>query len=187
MDWFNVAPQPKKKYDAFGREIGSDTPATVINKDLVPAASNKLEFARQYQADPARWDKAFNYLKTTDFSTVQPGRYPIDGDNVYAVITLGPGRSPDTAMWESHRNYEDIHYVISGKEQLGIIPIKEAKVLEPYDSAKDLAHYTAKGKYYTAVPGTFYIVTTEEAHRPGLKADGYDGQIKKLYIKVRRS
>ena len=188
MDWFKGRGEQKKKYDAFGRELEPDTPAAILNKDLIPDPSaNKLEFARQYNANPSRWDKAFAFLKTTDFSTIQPGRYPIDGDDVYAVITLGPGKSPDTSLWESHHNYEDIHYVISGKEQLGIAPVSQAKVLQPYDSAKDLAHYTAKGKYYVAVPGTFYIVTTEEAHRPGLKADGYDGDIKKLYIKVRKS
>jgi len=194
MDWYRASDvaQPKKRYDAFGRELENTAEDSVarpiVNAGLKPDPSvNVVEFAKQYNANPSRWDKAFAYLKTTDFSTIQPGRYPIDGTDVYAVITLGPGKSPDTTLWESHRNYEDIHYVISGKEQLGIIPLTQAKVLQPYDSAKDLAHYTAKGKYYVATPGTFYIVTTEEAHRPGLKANGYDGDVKKLYIKIRKS
>lgn len=181
MGWY----KGPKKYDAFGREVQEDaSPVNVVKPD--PSA-DKLEFARQYSANPARWDKAFAWLKTTDFSTLGAGRYPIDGTDVYAVITVGPGKSPDTTLWESHRNYEDIHYVISGKELLGIVPLAEATVIQVYDSAKDLAHYSAKGKYYVETPGTFYIVTTKEAHRPGLKADGYDGDIKKLYIKIRKS
>ncbi len=198
MDWFkggSGAPS-KKKYDAFGRELedeSADTASnaaskTIVNAGLQPAPPvNMVEFARQYHANPSRWDKAFAYLKNTDFSTLKPGRYPVDGDDVYAVITLGPPKNvDDTTTWESHRNFEDIHYVISGKEKIGIIPLAQAKVVRQYDSARDLAGYSAKGSYYVATPGVFFIITTEEAHRPGIRADGSD-MVKKLFIKVRKS
>ncbi|HEY4334285.1 MAG TPA: YhcH/YjgK/YiaL family protein [Puia sp.] len=194
MDWFkggSGAPS-KKKYDAFGRELEDEsadsTSKTIVNAGLRPAPPvNMVEFARQYHANPARWDKAFAYLKNTDFSKLQPGRYPVDGDDVYAVITLGPPKMiDDTTTWESHRNFEDIHYVISGKEKIGIIPLAQAKVVRPYDGARDLAGYSAKGSYYVATPGVFFIITTEEAHRPGIKVDGSD-MVKKLFIKVRKS
>lgn len=184
MDWFKVkgSAPAKKKYDAFGREL-EDESATLQPGSPV----NKLEFARQYHANPSRWDKAFTYLKNTDFSTLQPGRYPIDGDDVYAVITLGPPKMmDDTTTWESHRNFEDIHFVISGKEKIGIIPLSQANVVRKYDPGHDLAGYSAKGSYYVATPGIFFIITTEEAHRPGIKEDGCD-LVKKLYIKVRKN
>ena len=202
MDWFKggSGASSKKKYDAFGREVedpSEDTasttaPATaskaIVNANLQPAPPvNMVEFARQYHANPSRWDKAFAYLKNTDFSKLQPGRYSVDGDDVYAVITLGPPKMiDDTTTWESHRNFEDIHYVISGKEKIGIIPLAQAKVVRQYDSARDLAGYSAKGQYYIATPGVFFIITTEEAHRPGIRADGSD-MVKKLFIKVRKS
>lgn len=195
MDWFRGGSggQPKKKYDAFGREVEDPLEDTVskaiVNTGLKPELPvNMVEFARQYHANPARWDKAFTYLKNTDFSKVQPGRYPIDGNDVYAVITLGPPKKmEDTTLWESHRNFEDIHYVISGKEKIGIIPLAQAKVAKEYNSATDLANYTAKGSYYVATPGVFYIITTQEAHRPGIRADDSGNEVKKLFIKVRKS
>ncbi|MBS1660377.1 MAG: YhcH/YjgK/YiaL family protein [Bacteroidetes bacterium] len=179
MDWFK---EGKKKYDAFGRELEDES------TNFQPGSPvNMIEFARQYHANPSRWQKAFDYLKHTDFSTVEPGRHAIDGDDVYAVITLGPPKvMDDTTTWESHRNYEDIHYVIDGKERLGIIPLSEAKVVNKYDPAHDLAGYSATGKYYVATPGLFFIITTEEAHRPGIREEGCD-KVKKLFIKVRKS
>ncbi len=35
-----------------------------------------------------------------------------------------------------------------------------------------------------AEPGTFFIFTPEDAHRPGIKVDGFD-TLKKVVIKVR--
>jgi YhcH/YjgK/YiaL family protein len=194
MDWFKggTAEPAKKKYDPFGRELedeSGDTAAkVVVNANLKPGSPvNMVEFARQYHANPSRWDKAFAYLKNTDLSTVQPGRYPIDGGDVYAVITLGPPKMiDDTTTWESHRNFEDIHYVISGKERIGIIPLAQAKVVKQYDSGHDLAGYSAKGSYYVATPALFFIITTEEAHRPGIREEGCN-MVKKLYIKVRKN
>ncbi|HEY4290499.1 MAG TPA: YhcH/YjgK/YiaL family protein [Puia sp.] len=194
MDWFKggTAAPVKKKYDSFGRELEDESADTtskaVVNANLQPGTPvNMVEFARQYHANPSRWDKAFAYLKNTDFSALQPGRYPIDGDDVYAMITFGPPKKmDDTTTWESHRNFEDIHYVISGKEKIGIIPLSEATVVRKYDSGHDLAGYSAKGSYYVATPGIFFIITTEEAHRPGIREEGCD-LVKKLYIKVRKS
>ncbi len=183
-------PKPKRTYDAFGREIDTAPTDTALPKVLNDPSPdpmvNQAEFARQYRANPERWDRAFWWLRHTDLATLPAGRYPIDGDDVYATISDGPPKMIDTTEWESHRNFEDIHYVISGCEQIGIIPVGKAKLLRPYEAEKDLASYSAKGKYYPGNPGRFYIVTTEEAHRPGLKADGCD-HLKKLYIKVRKS
>jgi biofilm protein TabA len=194
MEWFkdHNGLAGKRKYDAFGREVPNDSADTalqrIVNSNLRPDPTvNKIEFAKQYAANPSRWDKAFAYLRNTDFSTVQPGRYPIDGNDVYALITLGPAKLSDTVMWEAHRNYEDIHYVISGKEKIGIVPLSQAKSIEKYNSERDLGHYAAKGTFHVAEPGTFFIITTEEAHKPGIKTDGYDSVVKKLVVKVKKS
>src|ERR1700761_7053942 len=53
-------------------------------------ATNYLEFAKQYQANKAYWDKAFAFLNDPKLDTLKPGKYVIDGDNVYATITDAP-------------------------------------------------------------------------------------------------
>ncbi len=67
---------------------------------------------------------------------------------------------------------------------MGVAPVSEATVTEAYDSANDIGFFDAEGEYYTAEPGTFFIFTPEDAHRPGIKAEGSD-TIKKVVVKVR--
>jgi len=147
---------------------------------------NKQEFARQYQAGKTLWDKAFTYLRETDFSSLKPGKYPIDGENVFALVSEGATKELDKTLWEAHKNYQDIHYVISGKEKIGITPVASASISKEYDASKDIAFFTSKGKYYVSNPENFFIVFTQDAHRPGVKTEGAD-TVKKVVIKIRKS
>ncbi|WDF56731.1 YhcH/YjgK/YiaL family protein [Mucilaginibacter sp. KACC 22063] len=149
----------------------------------VDPSVNAVEFYKQYHADPALWQKVFTYLRDTDLEKLVPGKYPIDGDKAYASVTEGPSKEMDKANWESHRNYIDLQYVIKGKEKIGVVPINRAVVTNFYDPAKDAANYTAKGKYYIAEPGTFYLFFPQDVHRPNIKVDGFD-TVKKLVIKI---
>lgn len=146
---------------------------------------NKQEFAKQYHHNKERWDKAFAFMKETDLANLKPGKYPIDGENVFATVTEGPTKDTSRTRWEAHKVYQDIHYVISGKEMIGITPVSPAVIIIPYDSAKDVGFYSAKGKYYKSDKKVFFIVFPGDAHRPGIKVDGFP-IVKKIVIKVRR-
>ncbi len=148
------------------------------------SSTDQEEFAKQYHNNKAGWDKAFAYLKETDLNNLKPGRYAIDGENVYVIVTEAPTKDLEQTKWESHRNYNDIHYLISGKEKIGITPVSVAKLTEAYDPAKDIMFYTAEGKYHLAEPGTFFIISPNEAHRPSVKVDANE-VVKKIVIKVK--
>ncbi len=147
---------------------------------------DKQEFVKQYNQNKALWDKAFAYLKETDLVNIKPGRYAIEGENVFALVTEGATKDLDKTRWEAHKNYIDIHAVIRGKETMGIAPVSGAVISQEYDASKDIAFYTSEGKYYTSDTGNFFIAFTRDAHRPGIKADGADS-VKKVVIKVRNS
>ena len=147
---------------------------------------NAVEFYKQYHSNKQVWNKVFTYLKTQNMETLAPGKYPIDGDNAYAIITEAPSKEPDQAKWESHRNYIDLQYVIKGKEKIGVAPVSTVKVITPYDESKDAANYTADGTYYIASSDKFFLFFPEDAHRPNIKVDGYD-TVKKLVIKIKMS
>lgn len=156
--------------------------------DAKPAdAINKVEFAKRYHSNQAGWEKAFAFLKNTDFTRLRPGKYPIDDENVFATITEGPPREISNSKWEAHQLYSDIHFVVKGKEQIGIIEADKIKsnVAEAYSSAKDIVFYTTdEGRFYVAEPGLFYIVTPTEAHNPSNQVEGVVG-VKKVVVKVR--
>ncbi|QHV96846.1 YhcH/YjgK/YiaL family protein [Spirosoma endbachense] len=148
---------------------------------------NKLEFAKQYHANKAAWDKAFAFLRDTDFTRLRAGKYPIDDENVYATISEGPPREISPLKWEAHHTYNDIHFVVKGKEKIGVMPVANATVNQEYSATKDIGFYTIdNGNFYVAEPGNFFIVTTKEAHNPSNKIDGYDG-VKKVVVKVKNA
>ena len=146
---------------------------------------NKEEFARQYRINKTYWDKAFTWLKENNLQTIAKGKYPIDGDNVFASVTEDPSKDFDKTGWESHKKYIDVQCVITGDEKMGKWPVAEVtSVTKPYDETKDVANYTAPGKFYVIPAGTFIIFFPGEAHRPNITPGG-NKVVKKIVIKVR--
>lgn len=153
---------------------------------LTPHKSiNELEFARQYQLNKVLWDKTFAFLKEHDLKTLAKGKYPIDGDNAFVSVTEDPTKDFEKTGWESHRKYIDVQCVIMGEEKIGKYPVAECTITQAYNESKDVAHYTAPGKFYVIPAGTFIIFFPGEAHRPGISPDGKKQVEKKIVIKVR--
>ncbi len=145
---------------------------------------DKARFARQYQLNKDYWDKAFSFLKEHNLQTLANGRYPIDGENVFAIVTNNPTKLYDSTQWESHRNYIDLHYVVSGEEKIGVCAITKLTVTKSYDASKDVANYSGTGKIFSAAPGTFFLFFPSDGHRPGITPGG-EKPDKKIVIKIR--
>src|SRR5690242_793874 len=75
------------------------------------------EFARQYQLNQKYWEEAFAFMENNDLEKLPKGKYPIDGNHVFATITEDATKDFDKTRWESHRNYIDLQYVIEGEEK----------------------------------------------------------------------
>lgn len=153
--------------------------------NLQPHSSIDVQkFARQYQANKKYFDEAFAFLKNNDLNKLAPGKYPIDGDNVYASVTFDSTKDYDKSRWESHKKYIDLQYVISGEEKIGVAPVGELTVTEPYSEEKDLIHYSGTGKIYDAKPGIFFFFFPGTAHRPNITTGGNKPD-RKIVIKIK--
>lgn len=151
---------------------------------LVPAAStNKIEFAKQYNANKAVWDKVFAYLKNTDLNALPVGKYTIEGTAATVAVTDNPTKEYEKTSWESHRKFIDLQYVITGAEKMATAPIVDLKVTEPYLDAKDVAHYEGTGTQYEARQGTFFLFFPTDGHRVNIRVDGVEHD-KKIVIKI---
>jgi biofilm protein TabA len=146
---------------------------------------DQQQFARQYSKSKKWWDEAFAYLKKTNLSSLTPGNYPIDGEDVFVKVTEAVSKDVDSSKWESHHHYHDIHYVINGKEMIGITPVSEVTPTTAYDSSRDILFYTGFGPYFLAAPDRFFIIFSNQAHRPFIKVGGYEQKVKRIVIKVR--
>jgi biofilm protein TabA len=146
------------------------------------ASVNKDSFYVAYHRNPVLWDAAFAFLRTKGLDTLSPGKYPIMGDAVFATISEADTHKPEEVKWESHRDYIDLQYIISGKELIGVADTAKAKIIKPY--TPDVINYEVEGTYYTAGQGEFFLFFPNNAHRPTIKAPGYD-RTKKIVIKIR--
>jgi YhcH/YjgK/YiaL family protein len=149
-------------------------------------STDQLEFAKQYHANKAAWDKAIAFMSDHNLDSLKTGKYIIDGENVFADVTDNPSSELKDAKWHSHRQYCDIIYVIKGKEKTGIAAIKGAPVIIPFNDKGDSQFYNQdmKGRYYISNPDTFFILLPSDVHRPFIRVEGCS-YVKRIRIKIK--
>ncbi len=141
-----------------------------------------LPHAERYCSLHPRFAEAFAFLRREDLATLAPGRHPLDGEHLFAIVAHDQGKAREAAKLESHRRYIDIQYVIGGDEQMGWRPTVECRSPEgPYDSARDLQFFHEEPTSWARVQsGGFCIFFPEDAHMPLIG----EGAIHKVVVKV---
>jgi YhcH/YjgK/YiaL family protein len=142
-----------------------------------------LENAGKYTSLHPRFAKAFDYLKSIDLNTIEPGKYEIDGRDLHASVSAKEGVQAADAKFEAHNSYIDIQVCISGKEGMGWKP--RAKCVDPkseFNTEKDVIFFNDQpDMYFQLTDGQFVIFYPEDVHAPMIG----DGVIKKLVVKVK--
>src|SRR5512145_1954601 len=92
-----------------------------------------------YASISPRIKKSLEYISKTDFSAMEPGRYELDGSNIFALVQAYDSIPREQGKWECHRNYIDIQYIAEGVEQIGVNNIGKMKVTTEYNPEKDIA------------------------------------------------
>ena len=131
-------------------------------------------------------EAGLEFLERADLAALPDGRHAIRGDEVYALVMRAPSKSPADARFESHRDYIDIQYLLSGDETMGVLPIEELTGATPYDSSKDIVFYATPSKYpvLRLPPGHFAVFFPPDGHQP-MCHGGAPGQLHKAVVKVR--
>jgi len=138
----------------------------------------------QYHKYPERWKLAFDFLKKGDLEALEVGDHELDGKTVFIKVSAYDTKDQDSAYYELHHHYSDIHYVISGKEYIDARDRQELHLKTPYDAQRDIEFYSdSKPRYHLAYPGNFLIFFPGSLHRPGIRVDN-SIPVKKLVIKV---
>ena len=67
----------------------------------------------KYVALNRSFQTVIDYLKANDLKSMEPGHYPIDGDNIFVNIQEGFGKTKDEAKVECHHEMIDILPLVS--------------------------------------------------------------------------
>jgi YhcH/YjgK/YiaL family protein len=143
---------------------------------------DQLNRSPRYIGLHKKFDAAFHYLASQDFSAVEPGRIDLEGDNLYAMVQAYTTRTPEQGIWEAHRRYIDVQYIISGRERILFAPIEQMQ-LGIYIPERDFLPLTGNGSTLDLSASFFVIFYPEDAHMPGLAID-FPEPVKKVVVKV---
>ncbi|MGV8093615.1 MAG: YhcH/YjgK/YiaL family protein [Mangrovibacterium sp.] len=148
---------------------------------------NKKEFAERYFQYPQRWEKAFAFLATKDLATIEPGRYELEGSDLFVNISEYVTKNEEEVPFEAHQEYADIQYIVTGEEKIGVTTFENKPITVPYDSIRDVAFITSdENNFRPATPEKFFIFFPNDAHRPGVKVNE-NATVRKVVVKVKIS
>lgn len=143
---------------------------------------DKLINADKYLILHPGFAKAFGFLRRPDIADLPDAKYEIYGKRIYATVFDGRGKGRKSSRLEAHRKYIDIHYSISGFDEVGWNPVQECSVKEGgYNGRKDFQLFADVPKIWIPhAPGTFLIFFPEDAHAPMTVAK----DLRKVVVKV---
>lgn len=145
---------------------------------------DRLENNSIYCAINKRFSQAFKYIYDTDLSLLTPGIYTICGDEIFVIVSEYETKSLSEGLWEAHKEYIDIQYIIKGNEKIGCCNIKNLVVEKQYDAEFDVVLGQASGNLISLNEGEFMVLFPEDVHKPGIVNNKIE-QVKKVVIKVR--
>lgn len=117
-----------------------------------------------------------------------PGRYALQGDNIFMNVMQFATQSPEQKKAELHQQYIDIQVLLSGEERILFGLSDSARQCEEMHVEDDyqLCSQIADEQAIVLKPGRFVIFMPREPHKPGCMVQA-PMDIKKVVIKVRAS
>ncbi|MCW3088697.1 MAG: hypothetical protein JWQ78_2083 [Sediminibacterium sp.] len=146
---------------------------------------DSLGNASKYISLHPLFERAFDYINSTDLTALEVGKFDIDGDNLRGIVSdKNAMTAPESvAKFECHKKHIDIQVCIRGKETFGWKPkISCVSPRGEYNAEKDVLFYEdAPDMFFGLTDNQFVIFYPEDVHAPMIG----DGMIKKLVVKVK--
>jgi YhcH/YjgK/YiaL family protein len=135
-----------------------------------------IQTGSRYRTVHPGFSQAFDFLEQCFKCGVEPGRYEMDGDNVYALVMQYTPAEKETPRFETHDRYIDIQCMLRGSEYQWYLPRSELRDATQYNEEKDFTLYSFSGEGSRLMlnPGDFAVYFPEDGHLPGMMAGSED-------------
>jgi biofilm protein TabA len=131
--------------------------------------------------------KALAVVKRCDRLNLREGRIDL-GDGIFLIVssydTIIAG---DTIEVEGHFKYIDVQILISGEEEIGVLPGRKVPHKSQYNEERDYWNgLVTDGEMEKILLGKddYLVLFPEDAHAPQLAVHGYPQNVKKIVAKV---
>ena len=131
-------------------------------------------------------EEAVAYLKEQDLAAMEVGTYEVDGD-FYFMIQEYETKEPDVCRLETHKNYIDIQWIISGEEEIDTVSRTGLEADEEYDEKRDVAFWKEPEEMCQSIltTGSYAVLPPSIAHKPQMRAGKEACHVKKCVAKVK--
>ena len=153
-------------------------------KGTPDASLDIATFALHYTKHPERWKKVFEFLRDNDLNTLPLGKQTL-GDDITVNVQEYMTREPGNEVFEGHRKYIDLQYVVSGRELQAFANINDTiETIDTYNEKKDVGHYkVAVVNYHVIRPNQFTIFFPADIHLPNIQY-GEKEKVRKVVFKI---
>lgn len=143
---------------------------------------DKIDHIETYASISERLSKGLQLLRETDFSALEPGRYEVDGSELYFMIQSYQSKEKNDTP-EAHKKYIDIQYLISGEELVGVGSLSEMTEEVTANPDSDFWLYHGPLSNIKLGAGWFAVFFPQDPHAPGIAVD-QPAPVKKVVVKV---
>ncbi len=138
----------------------------------------KIEDFEKYFVLNKNFKKAFEWLKISDTAPMNE-KIEIDGESVWGKVFSDSG---ENKIYEAHRRFADIHFIVSGKEEFAWADIDALTVIKEYDLSADYLLLEGNVNSFLMKEGMFCICFPEDAHIPAYSVKS--GTAKRAMVKA---
>ncbi len=113
------------------------------------------------------FERVFEFLTNLDSNT-KFGKYVIEEDRIWVNISESEPDEKAERQYEAHRDFIDIHYIISGGEKFGCSEIDKLKETVSYDKESDVLFLDGELNSLFLKKGDFIVTFPQDAHIPAM-------------------
>lgn len=144
---------------------------------------DSLDNLEKYSALHPSFPKAISYIKSLNVNDLETGKFELDGENLFVMVSDSELHNPEEVRLEAHNKYIDIQVPFSKAEIFGWSPRSTlTKPVGTFDTSKDILFFEDKhSTQFTLNPDNFVIFFPQDAHAPCIG----EGNVIKMVVKIK--
>lgn len=145
---------------------------------------DSLKHKDNYKHFPALY-QALNYLDSLPSWELPAPTVVLEEGRLFCNLVTFTSKPEEQCIYEAHRNFIDLHFIVSGIERIATSDLGSLTTEVPYAPEKDIEFLKGDADgYYELKPGQFMVCFPGDAHKVAMMKDK-PAEVKKIVFKMK--